>query len=246
MQSPNLPISQSHRDASQSPNLHHPSSILYPLSSILHPLPTLLLALLILAYTLYFSWYTINRHNTLHSYAADLSLIDQPMWNTVLGPGYFMEQTWGDRQQPRLAEHFEPILIPLTLLFFLWDDVRILLIAQSLALALGALPVFWIARQQLAINNEQLTMNNLPISPSPISQPSNLLHRTYSATFQPSNLPSWIALTFATAYLLFPHLQAANAADFHADSLVVAPLLFAFWYAIQKRWLWLWFWAILA
>ena len=54
------------------------------------------------------------------------------------------------RQQPRLAEHFEPVLLPLALLFFIWDDVRILLIAQSVALALGALPVFWIARRQLS------------------------------------------------------------------------------------------------
>ena len=80
-------------------------------------IPYILLALLIIAYAAYFSWYSLNRHNTLNSYAADLSLIDQPMWNTVLGPGYFMELTWGDRQQPRLAEHFEPVLLPLALLF---------------------------------------------------------------------------------------------------------------------------------
>ncbi|MCL4301886.1 MAG: DUF2079 domain-containing protein [Anaerolineae bacterium] len=184
-------------------------------------LPSLLLALFILAYAVYFSWYSINRHNTLHSYAADLSLIDQPMWNTVLGPGEFMELTWGDQQQPRLAEHFEPILAPLALLFFLWDDVRILLIAQSIALALGALPVFWIAKQQLTINNWQLTVDN-------------------------SQSPSWAALTFAAAYLLFPPLQAANIADFHADPFVVTPLLFAFWYATERRWGWMWFWAIIA
>ncbi|GIK42711.1 MAG: hypothetical protein BroJett011_65440 [Chloroflexota bacterium] len=186
----------------------------------LHP-PSLLLALFILAYAVYFSWYTINRHNTLHSYAADLSLIDQPMWNTVRGPGGFMELTWGDHQQPRLAEHFEPILVPLALLFFLWDDVRILLIAQSIALALGALPVFWIAKRQLTINNWQLTIDN-------------------------SQSPSWAALTFAAAYLLFPHLQAANVADFHADPFVVTPLLFAFWYATERRWGWMGFWAIIA
>src|SRR5687768_7745508 len=147
--------------------------------------PRFILALLITGYTLYFSAYTFNRHNTLHSYAADLSLIDQPMWNTVLGPGGFMEQTWGDRQQPRLAEHFEPILIPLAALFFLWDDVSILLMAQSLALALGALPVFWIARRQLALRAAGI---------SPL-------------------LGEWAALAFAGAYLLYPHLQAANIAD---------------------------------
>lgn len=182
-------------------------------------LPHLLLIFLILTYTAYFSWYTINRHNTLNSYAADLSLIDQPMWNTVLGSGYFMEQTWGSRQQPRLAEHFEPILIPLAALFFIWDDVRILLIAQSLALALGALPVFWIAKYRFALTSRA--------SPA-------------------SYAPTWVALTFATVYLLYPHLQAANIADLHADPFVVTPLLLAFWYASQRRWRWMWLWAVVA
>ncbi len=193
-------------------------------------IPSLLLALLITTYAAYFSWYTINRHNTLNSYAADLSLIDQPMWNTVRGPGGFMELTWDGQQQPRLAEHFEPILIPLALLFLLWDEVRILLIAQSLALALGALPVYWIARYQLTISNPT---SPIPPPQSPIPSP------------QP-HLPSWAALAFAGVYLLSPHLQAANIADFHADSFVVTPLLFAFWYATQKRWSWMWVWAIVA
>ena len=210
-----------------SPTPHSTSRISHPESHITNPkskiqnlksLPSIILALFIISYILYFSWYTINRHNTLNSYAADLSLIDQPMWNTVLGPGGFMELTWGDQQQPRLAEHFEPILVPLALLFFIWDDVRIQLIAQTIALALGALPVFWIARNQLAVSYEQL-----------VNQKS-----------------SWAALVFALVYLLYPHLQAANIADFHADPFAVAPLLFAFWYATQQRWLWMWLWAIIA
>ncbi len=189
-------------------------------------LTTLLLILLMTTYAVYFSWYTINRHNTLHSYAADLSLIDQPMWHTSRwwagerGHG-FMELTWGTGQQPRLAEHFEPILVPLSLLFFIWDDVRILLIAQSIALAMGALPVFWIARQQL--DNVNLV------------NPVNSVNSTHP-----------LALVFVLVYLLSPHLQAANVADFHADPFVVAPLLFAFWYGAQQRRGWFWFWALVA
>jgi len=174
----------------------------------------------IFLYIFYFSWYSINRHNTLNSYAADLSLIDQPMWNTVIGPGGFMELTWGKQQQPRLAEHFEPILVPLALLFYLWDDVRILLIAQSIALAIGALPIFWITRHCF--------------------QPKQNDHAPIS------RIPYLLSLTFPLIYLLSPHLQAANIADFHADPFVVAPLLFAFWYANQQRWRLMWLWAIIA
>jgi uncharacterized membrane protein len=53
-------------------------------------------------------------------------------------------------------------------------------------------------------------------------------------------------LAFTLTYLLYPHLQAANIADFHADPFVVTPLLFAFWYATQKRWRWMWIWAVIA
>jgi uncharacterized membrane protein len=176
--------------------------------------PKFWLFVLMALYLVYFSGYTLNRHATLHSYTADLSLIDQPMWNTALGPGYFMEQTWGNRQQPRLAEHLEPILVPLSFLFFLWDNVRVLLIAQSAALALGALPVFWIARAEFARRSA-------------------------------SPFVDWAALAVAAAYLLYPHLQAANIADFHADPFVVAPLLFAFWHATQRQWGRMWLWAAL-
>lgn len=222
---------------------------------------SLILGGLIVAYSLYFSWYAINRHNSLNSYAADLSLIDQPMWNTTRGPGGFMELTWGDRQQPRLAEHVEPILVPLAALFWLWDDVRILLIAQSVALGLGALPVFWIARSQLALIPRKQT-NPSPgetthenrsshseaslAGESPPPQPQGGSFASLGMTWK------WLArneiagLLFATVYLLSPHLQAANIADFHADPFVVTPLLFAFWYAERGRWGWMWLWAIVA
>ena len=184
------------------------------LTSHLSPLTShFLLFILLTTYTVYFSSYTIQRHENLHSYAADLSLIDQPMWNTIHGNG-FMEVTWGENQQPRWAEHFEPILIPLSALFWLWPDVQILLIIQTLALALGAIPVYWLAHDHLK------EMGDLP------------------ATLT--------ALGMVTIYLLSPHLQAANMADFHADPFVVTPLLLAFWYARQQHWPRMWLWAIIA
>ncbi len=170
----------------------------------------IILWLLILAYAVFFSAYTLQRHATFNTFAADLSFIDQPMWNTL--HGRFLERTLDDRQVPRVAEHLEPILLPLSLVYLVWDDVRAILILQSLALALGALPVFWLARDVLGRDRRA----------------------------------AWLGLAFAAAYLLFPALQAANVADFHADPFVVAPLLFAFWYARQRRWRPMWAWALIA
>jgi uncharacterized membrane protein len=171
--------------------------------------PTTLLWFLILAYIVFFSAYTLQRHATFNTFAADLSYIDQPMWNTL--HGHFLERTLDDRQVSRVAEHLEPIIVPIALVFYLWDDVRAILIIQTVALALGALPVYWIAREALASIKSQ-----------------------------------WLPLAFVVAYLMFPALQAANVADFHADPFVVVPLLFAFWYATQRRYRAMWVWAVVA
>jgi uncharacterized membrane protein len=178
--------------------------------------PKIVLWFLILAYVLFFSAYSLQRHATFNTFAADLSYIDQPMWNTL--HGHFLERTLDDRQVSRAAEHLEPIIIPIALVYAVWDDVRAILIIQTLALALGALPVYWIAREQI----------------------SKL------AAGRPRLKPDWMALAFVLAYLMFPALQAANVADFHADPFVVAPLLFAFWYASQGRYRAMWAWALVA
>jgi uncharacterized membrane protein len=178
--------------------------------------PKIALWCLILAYVLFFSAYSLQRHATFNTFAADLSYIDQPMWNTL--HGRFLERTLDDRQVSRVAEHLEPIIVPVALTYEVWDDVRAILIIQTLALALGALPVYWIAREQMA----------------------------GLAAGRPGLRPDWMALAFVLVYLMFPALQAANVADFHADPFVVAPLLFAFWYASQRRYRAMWAWAVVA
>jgi uncharacterized membrane protein len=180
-------------------------------------LPGLVVLLLSLAYIVFFSVYSLQRHATLNSYAADLSFIDQPMWNTL--HGHLLERTMGDRQVSRVAEHLEPIIIPIASVFYLWDDVRAILIVQTIALALGALPVYWIARRAFAA-------------------------RPDGPTSAPAWWVRWLPLPFVVAYLMFPALQAANVADFHADPFIVAPLLFAFWYATERRYLAMWVWAV--
>jgi uncharacterized membrane protein len=185
--------------------------------------PTILVCVLIIAYAVFFSVYASQKHLALQTYAADLSYFDQPMWNTL--HGRFMERTLQDRQAPRMTDHFEPILVPLSALYLIWNDVRVLLVLQAVALALGALPVYWIARAALSkVWGPQARAPDNPRAPA----------------------AEWLALAFALVYLLFPAQQAANLADFHADPLIVAPLLFAFWFAIQRRYGWMWVSAIAA
>jgi uncharacterized membrane protein len=46
----------------------------------------------------------------------------------------------------------------------------------------------------------------------------------------------WVALAFAGVYLMYAPIQWIAWANFHPEALVVTPLLFAWWFAINQRW----------
>ena len=49
----------------------------------------------------------------------------------------------------RLGSHVDPILVAFAPLWWIWPSPSMLLAAQAIAIALGALPVFWLARKHL-------------------------------------------------------------------------------------------------
>src|SRR5207302_10111762 len=77
--------------------------------------------------------------------------MDYVVWNTIDGhPFRFTNQAIDWYGPPtRLAIHFEPIILPLSLLYLFHADPRILLIFQTLALMSGALPVFLLTHKYL-------------------------------------------------------------------------------------------------
>ncbi|MDQ3823743.1 MAG: DUF2079 domain-containing protein, partial [Actinomycetota bacterium] len=90
----------------------------------------------------------IFRHDHFGSNAYDLGIFDQTIWgysrfelveNTVL------------RLPNALGDHFHPILIALAPLYWVWDDARVLLLAQGALLALAGIPVFLWARRTLGL-----------------------------------------------------------------------------------------------
>ena len=107
------------------------------------------LAAITIVYSLEMSHQAILRYDTFKATAFDLGNMDQVLWNTLHGRLFQFTNQAIDWYGPptRLAIHFEPIILPLSLLYAFGADPRILLVFQTLALASGSLPVFLLTRK---------------------------------------------------------------------------------------------------
>lgn len=100
-------------------------------------------------YVLWFGDQVLLRYTTFKATGFDLGNYDQAVWNTLHGR-FFQFTNHGSNwygHPIRLAQHVEPILIPLSLLYLPFPDARTLLITQTLALTSGALPIFLLTRR---------------------------------------------------------------------------------------------------
>ena len=162
---------------------------------------------LVVAYAVYFSWLSIQRHQAHQTQAMDLGYTTQAVWNTRHGR-WLEFSTYQNatidlpldqfrRTDILLAYHAEFLLVPISLFYWIWDSPGTLLVLQSVGLSLGAWAAFSIARDQLD--------------------------------------SEWAGVAFGAAYLLAPALQGANYSDFHAVALTASILLFAMLFLLQGR-----------
>lgn len=104
--------------------------------------------LFILAYTLFFSLYTVFKHYTFQTSAGDLGFYEQSFWSTLHGK-FFYTTVWEDIGNTPFAHHFQPMLFLLIPLYAIYPSPETLLVLQSFFLALAALPLYWIAKKKL-------------------------------------------------------------------------------------------------
>jgi uncharacterized membrane protein len=72
----------------------------------------------------------------------------QAVWSTAHGDPLEVTNLQGE-QVSRLASHVDPLLAAFAPLWLLWPSPSLLLVVQAVAVALGAVPVFWLARKHL-------------------------------------------------------------------------------------------------
>jgi uncharacterized membrane protein len=100
------------------------------------------------AYAAGFSALSILRHRAFSTGRFDLGNMVQAVWSTAHGHPLQITGLRGD-QISRLGAHFDPILAAFAPLWLAWPSPDMMLVAQAVAVAVGALPVFWLARKHL-------------------------------------------------------------------------------------------------
>jgi uncharacterized membrane protein len=110
--------------------------------------PRAIVAAAIAAYAVAFSTLSILRDRAFDTGRFDLGNMVQAVWTTAHGHPLRITDVHGD-QISRLGGHVDPILVLLAPLWWLWPSASVLLVTQAVAIALGALPVFWLARKHL-------------------------------------------------------------------------------------------------
>jgi uncharacterized membrane protein len=102
-----------------------------------------------------FSALSILRHRAFSTGRFDLGNMVQAVWSTANGHPLQITGLRGD-QISRLGAHFDPILAAFAPLWLVWPSPDALLVAQAVAVALGALPVFWLARKHFGSDRAAL------------------------------------------------------------------------------------------
>lgn len=93
-----------------------------------------------------YSTLSILRHNHFESGGFDLGLYDQAVWQFA----HFLEPYNTVKERIIFGDHLVLTLPIFGFLFYLWDNVRILLIAQAFSISLSAIPMYLIAKKRLS------------------------------------------------------------------------------------------------
>ena len=110
--------------------------------------PTVVVRLAAASFAAVFGAAAILRHRAFGSGRFDLGNMTQAVWSTANGDLLSVTDVHGE-QISRLGAHFDPILAVLAPLWWLWPEPELLLVVQAIAVATGALPVYWLARKHL-------------------------------------------------------------------------------------------------
>ena len=110
--------------------------------------PRALLSLAVGAFAAGMSALAVLQQQAFETGRFDVGNLTQAVWSTAHGRFLEMTDLQGD-QFSRLGAHFDPLVALLAPLWWLWPSPDLLLVVQAVGVALGAVPVFLLARKHL-------------------------------------------------------------------------------------------------
>lgn len=152
-----------------------------------HHYAGIILALFIIVYCIYIITISILRYTNFYVGRFDLGNMDQVVWNTIRGRIFQITDPDGVNIISRLAIHADFILVFLAPFYLLWRDPRMLLIIQTLIVALGAVFVFLLGKDLLKNKTAALILS---------------IAYLLNPSVEHSNLYDFHAVTLATTFLL--------------------------------------------
>lgn len=92
-----------------------------------------------------FSFLSIRNHDQFQTFAWDLGFFDQIIWKA----SRFQYDYSTIGKINLLGDHFQPVLYLLVPLYWLWSDVKVILIAQAFLVVFAAYPLFLLCQYKL-------------------------------------------------------------------------------------------------
>jgi uncharacterized membrane protein len=188
---------------------------------------------MVLLYVVVFGSLSLVRHWAFHSTANDLAVFDQVLWNTV--HGRFMESTLSlERCDPHnfFLDHFSPALLMIVPLYAVVQRPETLIAFQTVALALGAWPIYLLARRYLVRSEERLVWVATYVLSAPLAWITFYdFHEIALAV-----LPLGLAMYFMATRRTVPLLLSLGASFLVKEELPLIAIGFGLALMAQRRW----------
>lgn len=101
---------------------------------------------LIIFFSFIYAFMSVQKHNSFQTFGWDLAVFDHGIWQW----SQFKIPYSSFHDLPWLADHFNPILITIAPLYWIWIDARLLLVIQAILVCFGALPLYYLAKKVTA------------------------------------------------------------------------------------------------
>ena len=188
---------------------------------------------LVSLYVVLFGSLSLVRHWAFHSAALDFGVFDQVLWNTV--HGRFMESTLSlERCDPHsfFLDHFSPALLVIVPFYAVIPRPETLIVFQTVALALGAWPIYLLARRFLARGRERLVWVAAYVLSAPLAWITFDDFHEISLAVLPLGLAVYFYATRRTA----PLLVSLGASFLVKEELPLIAIGFGIALLAQRRW----------